>query len=313
MIELNRLSVNTSSVKYLDVSWEIKNTQEDPVNYLFYVYKSGAEEGPFSLLTPLGLSDKYMYRDSDVSLGSNHRDYFYKVRVTEITTGNYNEYGPERLSSPISILALEIARKQMMLLEQLTGRLSHIYKIRRWGARCPHFDEKLQKHLKSDCLTCFNTNYLKGYHTPIVTYVQIIPGTDNLTQTQAGDTENTFATIILGNYPIISPRDVIVDNENNRWRIQSGVQSSYMLGAVVSQRAKAVLLSRSEVEYKLPKIGTEYLNYPSASHNYERIMDYSHLTDMFIAENTYGDKTIDHTKDVLEEHQSHQDYNEGDE
>lgn len=287
MLEVININVRSFSLDFLDVFWEIEDTTENIDNYLFYVYRSGAEKGPFIQIST-GLKDTYLFRDGRVNLYSKLRTYYYKIKVKDINTGEIKDFGPSHLQYLPDPQALEIAKRNFILLEQANGTRCYLFKRKRFGARCSCYDSKLGKAIVANCQNCYGVGYLGGYETPIITYIQIYERASELFQSGVGDVEREEAAGRASNYPIIEPRDFIVDDLNRRFRVTTPVERTNLKGAVTSQMFKLHKLDPGDLEYKIPIKIDSYTNITK-----ERIADYEERANLNTAREDWKEEALD--------------------
>lgn len=275
MLTLDQFRVITYSAQYLDIEWVLSATDESESDYTIYLDRSGAERGPWEYLTPSGLKYRYSFRDGQVNQLSRIRDYWYQLRIINDLTGEIGTYGPVRLEQSPDLIALEIARRNAVNLQVNSGERCLVYKRKRGGARCTECYDPVLEHSISECRTCYNTGWVGGYERPIRAWMNIVPQAKNLMQTEAGDQDTVIAQAGLANYPIISPRDLVIDTINRRWRVISPVQEIKKRGWTIKQSFGLELISPGQIEYQVPVRVTAYDTYPGETQSYERTLDSS--------------------------------------
>jgi hypothetical protein len=251
MIKFRNERVISFSRDYLDLYWEIDPTTEDIQEYQFFVERSESEAGPWLQIAG-PLTDRYYLRDDDVHQLSNTRVYFYRVRAlhtpsgTELFSKIVDRRGTEDL------IAAEIIRNEAVLFQEFVGVRCWLFPIRTFGMRCPQcFDEVLQKRTQDSCPTCWNTQFAGGYHFPIEFWGQIdLPETAE--QQSIEDHRQTKYFVLRCNpSPYIKPLDLVIDHQNQRYRIMS-VHGTFRLGVPVRQEIRMVQVQKGSVEDKIP-------------------------------------------------------------
>ena len=256
MLKLNHIRVRSFDLDYLDLTWETEPQQasEDPLNYTFQVLRSEADTGPYENVSRT-FSDKYRFRDSTVSQNHPARKWFYRIRVTRTSDSAYVDHpsiGGATLEAEPDLEALEASRQIQIRLNEFTGRDVYLLPRRTFGQRCTAcFDHVMQVARQGSCLTCFDTTYVGGYHTPVKLVMGITLGAMPApSQDQNVRRYTRTARGLLSNYPEITEGSVVVETENIRWVVAGPVELTYKLRAVVRQRFNLVELPHADVAYK---------------------------------------------------------------
>jgi hypothetical protein len=108
----------------------------------------------------------------------------------------------------------------------------------------------LQKRRVSGCLSCFDTGFVRGYMRPIETWMSIDPNPNTEQNTTVGPLQQNDTTARLGYYPPLKPRDILVEPENKRWRINQ-VNQTEQLRAPLHQEIQMHLIPTGDIEYKI--------------------------------------------------------------
>lgn len=256
MLEFDSLTVDCWNLDYLVVSWSIKPTVEDVSLYTFTVWRSNSPEGPFAKIVD-GLVDTFVYKDPSVNLKSKWRKYYYKVQVDPHNDPLRSPWvGPESQQDKPDVIATEIIRRNDLLLRNFTGKDASLYIKRTWGQRCSEcWDQIKQRKLKSDCLVCYNTSFVGGFFTPIPIKINFSPSAEMVRQANfesQPDSTNSW----MSNYPLVSSKDIIVEDGNIRWRV-GPVSFTQKLRVRVHQVMQLVRVNQNDIEYSLVIPGTE--------------------------------------------------------
>lgn len=291
MINVTKITVRSFDLDRLDIYWEIdqvaapplgSSTQHEIYNYTFQVLRSEAAVGPFDALgTPL--QDSYHFRDVEVHLLHKWRQYFYKIRVTNRTTGETKDFGPAASLEPEGdLIAHEIIRQEDLLFREFIGRKCFLFPVRTFGPRCSCFDPVAARRTRSSCNLCFGTGYLGGFMSPVEVFVQIDPfpkkpQASSLQEIQASDT-----TARMISFPPVSPRDILVESENRRWRVEA-VSATQRLRATVRQELQIHEIPKGDIEYAIPVNIDQRALKPSAERNFTnpQNLDNEDFSDIF--------------------------------
>jgi hypothetical protein len=252
MLQLRNERVVSFSLNHNDVFWEIEPTTEDVQQYEFYVERSEAEAGPWDTIAG-PLIDQYMIRDNAVhAITTNARTLFYRIRCRHVPTDRVvYSVTFDREGSP-NILATEMIRLERVLFEEFVGVRCWLFPRRSFGQRCPNcYDQVLGKTVDTRCPTCWGTGFSGGYHYPTAFWAQI----DAMPETEQVSVEDhrrvQVAQLRCGPSPAIKPLDLIIDNQNRRYRVtESG--GTAMSGVRVRAEIKMVLIQKGSIEDKIP-------------------------------------------------------------
>ena len=277
MINVTKITVRSLDLDHLDIFWEIDKvagpatdaTPHTIYDYDFYVLRSGdSAMGPFQVLAG-PLRDQYMLRDVQVSLLHKWRQYYYKIRVTNRTTGETQDFGPAGSTTPgPDLLAAEIIRQEDVLFREHIGRKAWLFNRRTFGPLCSCYDLILQRKTRSGHLPCFGTGFLGGYMSPILIHVQIDPNGKTPQRTTMGDLQPGDSAGRMICFPPVNPDDIIVEAENKRWKVIRVVPTERPR-SVVRQELVLHEIPKSDIEYDLPLAISNIQNIePAAYRNY---------------------------------------------
>jgi hypothetical protein len=250
MLEFASIDVSVFNLDYLVVSWAIKPTTETIPDYRFSVWRSNSHGGDFKRVVD-DLTDTFVYKDPKVKLRSKKRQYFYKVSVYDNSNPSVEVFSDvETHPKKPDVLALEIIRRNDLLLKNFVGVDSYHYARRDWGQRCPEcWDYIKQRKVKSNCMVCFNTGFIGGFHTPVSARINFNPSTKMIRHAQFEMEPNQTAAW-MSNFPIVNPKDVIVEDGRKRWRVVN-VNRTEKLRMPVHQVLQLTRINQNDVEYDL--------------------------------------------------------------
>ena len=225
-LTFKNLRVRTFSLDFLELSWEIDDTDLDPRDYHCYILRSESPMGPFDVLTG-PFEDRYLFVDNRVNQLSKWRAFYYKIRsVRKADITDVAESAPISLGAEPDLIAAEIQMRERMLWTEFAGRQCFIFPVRTFGQRCPNCFDGADKgkgftshRTRSKCITCYDTGFARGYLSPIQISVQIDPRDQSIQTLPVGETQQTDTAARLPNFPLVKPRDIIVEAENKRWRV----------------------------------------------------------------------------------------------
>jgi len=251
-IEIQNLKVRSLDVDFNEVTWEVadfSSNQADLLDFTFTVLRSEGPEGPYDMLAE-PFEDRYLFIDNFPRPGDIYRKLFYKIRITEKSSGDTRETEPVQLQADPDLIALELRKHMNLLFREFTGRRCWVLPARTFGQRCGCFNATLSKRTRSGCRTCYDTGFVRGYLRPIEAWLQFDPSADQNQQTAVGELQTQNTTMRMGYYPPLKPRDLIVEPENLRWRVVT-VTHTEILRAPVHQEVQVHRVPPGDIEYAI--------------------------------------------------------------
>jgi len=261
MLQLTDVKCRSLDLDRLTLFWELENTSESPLDYDFYIERSGSPGGDWDTVSPQPLVDTYIFVDAQAGLLHNWAKLYYRIRVVNRASGAEAFYPevPVSIRAQPPLDALEMTRQELILLKELVGRKCWLFKRRTSGARCPEcWDNRSMQRVKAKCLSCYGTGWAGGYHRPIEFYCNIAPAAQspqNVPPVGELQLENSTGWTIF--FPPIDPRDVIVELENVRWMVHNRVYTE-RVRAPVKQNFQIHRLTPGDIEFCLP-VGIDLL------------------------------------------------------
>jgi hypothetical protein len=178
----------------------------------------------------------------------------YRVRCRKKSTQEECLSSAVGLGGGLDLVGLYIADEVNFELEDATGEPCLIYNRRRGGIPCPEcFDPIQKKRSISNCSRCYGTNWVGGFYDPIDAYVDFNPNPKNALITQFGETQENMTRVIIANYPIVFPGDIIRELRTNRlWRVGQKVNIAEKRRVTLLQFPEVVEIKPGDIEYKIP-------------------------------------------------------------
>lgn len=249
--ELDKLRVTSLDVDFHEVTWTLAPTSADILDFTFQVLRSESPEGPWDNLTD-PFEDRYSFIDNIIQVSHRWRTYNYLIRVTEKVTGDVKDFGPVAHEPEPDIIATELRRHIRVLMQEFAGRRCIVLPVRTFGQRCPDcWHNTLKKRMKSGCLLCYDTGFVRGYMHPIEAYIQVDPSSKSSQHTNVGETQQDNTTMRMGYYPQLKPDDLVVEAENLRWRVISQTQTEHSRAAV-HQEVQLHRIPEKDMAYAVP-------------------------------------------------------------
>jgi hypothetical protein len=250
MLKIRDLLVRSILTHSREISWGIESTTEDPLDYTFQIYRAEAEGGPFEPITTT-FSDKYYFVDNVLPEDHRWRKLFYAIEVVRKSDSKEVWSDIASIGTPRNKYAIEISRVERVVFKEAAGVRVYVFPIKTFGMWCDCFDEVTKQRTKSRCLNCYNTNFVGGYLDAIETFVQVRQFDHKDDTEQPAVAQRNAVNIVVTNYPVVKPGDIIFQpDENLRWKISS-VEPTRLGGALVHQNVTASLIDRDQVEYEI--------------------------------------------------------------
>jgi hypothetical protein len=256
-LAFKNLKVRGFSLDFLEVLWEIEDTMSDPHDFTIEVYRSESPMGPWDLVAG-PFEDKYRFVDNRVNLLHRWRQLYYQIRSTEkADTDNVVSSPAFTFHAEPDLIAEEIQRLERLVWEEFAGRRCFIFPVRTFGHRCSCYDGPAKgkghthQRRRSRCITCYDTGFTRGYLDPIEVFMQIDPNAKSVQPLPAGERQQSDTTARLPNFPLMKPRDIIVEAENRRWRVVK-VSQTERLRSVVHQELVLHEIIKGDIEFQLP-------------------------------------------------------------
>jgi hypothetical protein len=249
-IEITRLRVRSLDRNLTEISWELRPTQEDVLDYTFQVLRSESPSGPFDPLDP-PFQDRYLFIDNAIWVGDRWRTLHYIVRITHAPSGATKDFGPIMQEPEADLIGLELRRHIQLLMHEYAGRKCWALPLRTFGQRCECWDPRLFKRTRSRCELCFDTGFVRGYMSPIEVWMMIDPSAKKTDTTNVGVTQQSNTTARIGYYPPLKPGDLLIEPENRRWRVVQ-VNQTEQVRAAVHQEILLHEIPPRDIEFAVP-------------------------------------------------------------
>lgn len=278
-LKVKEFKVRSLDIDFSELSWSLCNTSEDVLDYTFQVFRSESPMGPFEIISQ-PFSDRYIFIDNAILIGDKWRRYYYRLRITNKITDEWEETGTAVKEPEPDLVAMEIRRHIQILFREYAGRRLWLLPSRQSGQRCECWAPRLGQRTRSGCVSCYDSGYVRGYYNPIEMYGQIDPSPKANQSTNVGAQQQTNTTGKFPDYPPLKPGDVIVELENRRWRVVS-VTATEKARAVVHQEAVLHEIPRSDIEYSIPIVFEEALKdlWATPPRNFSNPQNLSNIAD----------------------------------
>lgn len=251
MLKVTKFRAFSHDKDSINLAWEVIPTTFDLYDYTFTIERSESSHGPWDVITK-PFSDRYGFRDVTARQYDRWRQYWYRLKVSRKSDQNIEYSESITLEAAPDLTALEVRRVERILFREHIGRKCWVFPVRTFGQRCPNcYDVRTASKIRSGCPTCYDTTWVRGYLDPIEALFQFDPSPKNVETQSMVETQQQNATARALYFPVLKPRDIIVEHENLRWRVVR-VSSTQRLRAVLHQELVLHEVPPTDIEYRLP-------------------------------------------------------------
>lgn len=235
------------------VEWEPLSSWVD-LNPRYNVYRSETIDGNYELLNSSPLTDTFFVDLENWNSSKFEMEWW----VIEILLDG----GVVHKTLPVSATAkrgtfqnnraIEINRREWVLLTKFSGMDATILRRKKHGMRCPVcWDTINRKVVGNKCTTCYDTGFSGGYYSGMKTKVQFDSRIENKQYSYFGAFEANQIGAWTIAYPDIQPHDLIIRHGDHKvYRVEQ-IQNTELLGNTVRQIMRITELAKEGVEYSL--------------------------------------------------------------
>lgn len=223
-------------------------------NCSFDIYRSETEYGPWEKLNPTPVTGNH-FKDATTQDFSKFQNGFYTVecllpsgqRIKSAATTWQN-----KRTGWADLRAIEIRRRESLLLSKFTGIKTFIFRRRNFGKRCPEcWNFETEQVTKDHCSTCLGTSFEGGYFNGFETLVQYDPTTNDAVLSYQGKVEQNQIPAWTIDYPEISIFDLILRVPDWKLYRVDRVFGTELQAVVVRQSMLLTELAKESIEFKL--------------------------------------------------------------
>jgi len=258
LIQVTSIVVRSYELDFLDIFWELNEQSDERLEeYDFFVLRSiDGAAGPYHQIAG-PFYNTFRLRDGNVQRLHKWRKYFYKIKWVHRASGREQEAGPAVLEAPADRLAMEIRRRELLLLREFNGRQIFHFPRLTFGQRCSNCwdlgprGNYIARKTQQNCATCFDTSFVGGYASPMLLWVQFDPSPIAEQRTDLKEHQFIQTTARTSFFPPIKPKDMIVEAENRRWRVER-VSFTEKHRAVIRQELMLSEIAKDDVRSAVP-------------------------------------------------------------
>ena len=257
MIYIKTLTVNSYDFQSATLEWTYTNPQTNTDGLRLEIYRAETP-APTSSFSGVNLNVSPLlnaYTDTTIS-GINLRQFhtwFYRIKVVDIATPTIFEWSvPAHIEVTADLQAKRMLKHKRVGIKKY-GATIRVLKIRsQEGTQCTCFDEVLFRSTDDNCTLCNGTGILEGggYYPAIEVKAAINTRPKEQDVTPFGVWQQNDALMDILNYPVLAPDDLIVDPQNNRYKVRQ--ISTYDKGlTLISQRCVISLQEKENPVYQV--------------------------------------------------------------
>lgn len=231
----------------------IDDTTEDISVYSMELFRSPNTDSGF---ISLGLVDDFSFKDYGVNLRTIAIEYFYKVKITDKSSGKTYESNVFSVKSKEpddqAFYLNEIYRMHLDVV--IDNRKLFLLSKKHEGQVCPTcYDPVRNRSQSAECPDCFNTKYVGGYYKPQVIDAVFANAPGHMEGFDISDVGEKKSPIMLwtANYPLVRIGDILVDHFNNRYVVTSW-QPSYKTNYLIRQTLQVSMVQKNNIIYDVP-------------------------------------------------------------
>ena len=257
MIYIKTLTVSSYDFESATLSWEYTDPAVNTAGFHLDIYRSETP-APIAMFSGVASNispDAYSYTDTSIS-GINLQQFhtwYYRIKTVETANPDNFEWSNPGFIQITPDLQTKIMLRQKGVGIKRYGTPVKLLKRRSaQGAQCTCYDPVLGRSLDDECELCHGTGIQTtgGYYDPIEIQVAINTRPKQNQVTPFGIWQQNDVLMDMLNYPIVEPNDLIIDRENNRYKVRQ-VAPFKKAAALVSQRIVATLQEKSSQVYEV--------------------------------------------------------------
>jgi len=233
------------------ISWKFSQSLEDFRDYIFELQRSESSDSGYTTIFQFNHDTQYV---DTIWYRKIWRSLFYRIVATQRSTSISAESTPHKLESLPNLEALEIVRRNNILLKNKRhgiGTPVAVFNLKTLGPKCLCWDVDKQRSRTSRCDDCFGSHIEGGYYAPIIGWANMTPDHKLVQLPQWGEMEPNEARIFFSNYPCLNPKDVIFNPDKMMFYTVEKVETSERRGFMLHQIVSASCLDRGHVVYLL--------------------------------------------------------------
>lgn len=245
--------------KKVSLEWKVPSSWG---NCKFNVYYRMGEDGSYTRLTSTPINSLHFTNSTTQDYSKFHSGKYVVEALIENRNlrvkSNPASWNHKRRDF-IERRAVEIQRREYLLLSKFAGVKAFVFKKRMFGDKCPRcWSKETEKVMDDHCPVCYGTSFTGGYFDPIPSFIQFEPTPNTRGKTYYGNLEANQIGAWTISLPEISPDDIIIRGGDwNTYRVIQ-VQTTELQTNTVRQILTLTQMGRGDVENKLANRAEDY-------------------------------------------------------
>lgn len=240
------------------VQWMVAPENTDLNDIEIEIERSGSPNGPWKKLEVVDPNNTFLFEDKVAPQKPDSLGIYYRLRGVLKATGDLVEQGEAFTDTRvIPKYAREIQRQINILLRGVNqhqgfiGRKCTIYKKRNFGPRCRKCRDVVTRRVTiSNCKECSGTGYAgTGYFNPVDVHCKVDPDIKQLNFGQLLKTDDRQTRVLLLDFPVLYPGDIIVEKSEKHWRVVNVDSAEDNERNTVVQFPAVIEIERGDVVY----------------------------------------------------------------
>lgn len=221
MVTVDSLVVRHYKINCMVITYQLILSDGDSTgDYTLELHRSENPDGNFRYVSSLSWSQN-SYIDPAVDTRNKNRRYYYVIKIVDADTDDVQESSVVTVSPAPDLIALDIVRRERLLLRWYTKTKCYFLLARTFGTYCHEcYDNTKRRTIKSKCTTCHGTGFEGGFFDPIPGYIDIAPHPLIQQVTNFGPIQSIVSSAWTTNYPLLKINDYVVELDTGlRWRV----------------------------------------------------------------------------------------------
>lgn len=251
---IDRVNVkNNFGTEYLLV--EVVTEDVESIDDLSVSIERSTNKGSGYVLVGELNTPPFEIKDKDVNLTVNNVEFFYRATLKDSNGEKIDtKIGHVKQRKP-DTLAGAITHKHKVILDVIDNDDVVLLSKKRYGERCSKCWDPIRKQpSRSYCSNCYNTGYSGGFYPPEPIKISYMNSPSESRSVERDGTSGSDSPINAWtlNYPLIYPGDIIVDLDNNRFRISQVNKTTKNNTHILRHVMSMTRIPKSDIIYKIP-------------------------------------------------------------
>ena len=252
MITIENAKVLPIKVTGLLLTWDYSKSVRPREDFTYTIQRGYSPDGEYLSIYDLdGYETNYLDNELNRRLW---KQTYYRFKTTDSVNAKTWLSKPISVGKDPDLIALEIVRRNDVMLQNKTygTGVPLVCLIRKYdGVKCDCYDENKQRLIRSNCTKCYGTRVVHGFSKPILLWGNISPDNKTSPVTEIGERGNLQLRIFVSNYPILSPKDVLLDPQTGRAYLIEDISVTQKRGFIIHQVLTVSYINKPDPIYTL--------------------------------------------------------------